>query len=144
MSVPGASFFEGLTRHPLALAPNRVYRLWRGGALLDRLQGRPRPEDAHYPEEWVGSTTITRLPGRSPNEKLSHVMLPNRPPVSLKSLIDAFPKTMLGATHITQHGSELTVLCKILDTAMRLPIQYHPDQTFAQHHLDSNFGKTKS
>jgi mannose-6-phosphate isomerase len=71
-------------------------------------------------------------------------MLPDRPPVSLKSLIDAFPEAMLGATHVARHGSELAVLCKILDTAMRLPIQCHPDQTFARRHLDSNFGKTES
>ncbi|HSC72343.1 MAG TPA: class I mannose-6-phosphate isomerase, partial [Candidatus Methylomirabilis sp.] len=144
MILPSAPSLEGLTRYPLPLAPNRVYRLWRGGALLDRLQGRRRPEDAHYPEEWVGSTTITRLPGRPPDEGLSRVALPDRPPVPLKSLIDAFPEAMLGAAHVARHGSELAVLCKILDTAMRLPIQCHPDQTFARRHLDSNFGKTES
>ncbi|MGE5851101.1 MAG: class I mannose-6-phosphate isomerase [Candidatus Methylomirabilota bacterium] len=112
--------------------------------MLDRLQGRPRPEDAHFPEEWVGSTTTTRLPGRPADEGLSRVVLPDGPPVLLKSLVEAFPEAMLGAAHVARHGRELAVLCKILDTAMRLPIQCHPDQSFARRHLDSDFGKTES
>lgn len=53
---------ERLTLQPLRLAPNRVYRIYRGGA-------------------------------------------------------------MLGASHVARHGVELGVLCKLLDSAMRLAIQ---------------------
>ena len=49
--IPG---LEELTRRPLRLAPNRVYRLWKGGALLDRLQGKPQPEDTHFPSFDLG------------------------------------------------------------------------------------------
>lgn len=135
---------ERLTRQPLRLAPNRVYRLWRGGALLDRLQGTPRPEDGHFPEEWVGSTTVSRLPDRPADEGLSRVVAPDGSTVVLKSLIEAFPEAILGEAHIARHGKELGVLCKLLDAAMRLPIQCHPDRAFAQQYLHSNFGKTES
>lgn len=144
MAMPGDPSLEWLTRLPLLLAPNRVFRVWKGGASLDRLQGRPHPEDAHFPEEWVGSTTVTRLPGRPREEGLSRVLLPDGSALLLTSLIEAFPEEMLGRAHVARHGKELAVLCKLLDTAMRLPIQCHPDRAFARQHLSSDFGKTES
>jgi len=136
--------FEALTRQPVILAPNRVYRLWQGGAVLDRLQGRPDGEDGHYPEEWIASTTVSRLPGRPPDEGLSRIPLPDGRAVELKALIEAFPEPMLGARHVARLGSELGVLCKLLDSAVRLFIQAHPDAAFARRHLGSAFGKTES
>ncbi len=144
MVLQEVASLEWLAGQPLLLAPNRVYRLWKGGALLDRLQGKPHPQDAHFPEEWVGSTTVTRLAGRPPDEGLSRVMLPNGSAVVLKSLIETFPEAMLGKAHAARQGKELGVLCKLLDSAMRLPIQCHPDRSFARTHLNSNFGKTES
>ena len=50
----------GLTdalRDPIALAPNRVPRFYRGGLLLDQLRGDPEPRDGDRPEDWVGSAT---------------------------------------------------------------------------------------
>lgn len=135
---------DSLTRQPLLLAPNRVYRTWRGGALLDRLQGIPDPQDTHFPEEWVGSTTVTKLSGRPQDEGLSRVSLPDGTTVLLKALIEAFPEATLGTPHVARHGAELGVLCKLLDAAMRLSIQAHPDRSFAQRHFGSNFGKTES
>jgi mannose-6-phosphate isomerase len=135
---------EALTRRPLLLPPNRVFRLWRGGAVLDRFQGRPHPEDGQMPEEWVGSTTVTRLPGRPPDEGLSHVELPGGRRLSLRALIEAFPEPMLGAAHVARFGHELCVLCKLLDSAVRNFIQAHPDRAFAGRHLASAFGKTEA
>lgn len=135
---------EPLTRRPLLLPPNRVYRLWRGGAVLDRFQGCPAPRDADRPEEWVASTTVTRLPGRPPDEGLSQVPLPEGQPVRLKTLIETFPEAMLGAPHVARFGPELAVLCKLLDSAVRLFIQAHPDRRFAQRHLGAPFGKTEA
>lgn len=133
-----------LTRQPLPLLRNRVYRLWRGGAVLDRFQAQPDPADRNIPEEWVGSTTVSRLPGRPPDEGLSKVSLPDGSSIVLKNLIDAFPQAMLGGEHVARLGPDLAVLCKLLDSAMRLPVQCHPDATFARKHLGSNFGKTEA
>jgi mannose-6-phosphate isomerase len=142
--LPELAALEGLTRQPLLLFPNRVYRVWQGGALLDHLQGKPYPEDSHFPEEWVGSTTVSRLPDRDPEEGLSRVAPPDGSPVLLKSLVEAFPEPMLGAAHVARYGRQLGVLCKLLDSAVRLPIQCHPDRAFAREYLHSEFGKTEA
>jgi len=133
-----------LTRRPLPLLRNRVYRLWRGGAVLDRFQGQPDPADRNVPEEWVGSTTVSRLPGQPPDEGLSKVGLPDGSNIVLKDLIEAFPQAMLSEAHAARLGPDLGVLCKLLDSAMRLPVQCHPDAAFARRHLGSNFGKTEA
>jgi mannose-6-phosphate isomerase len=133
-----------LTRQPLRLAHNRVYRVYQGGALLDRMQRVPAPEDGHFPEEWIGSTTVTRIPGRPKDEGLSQVLLADGSTLLLKPLIEQHPEAMLGAAHAARYGTALAVLCKLLDSAMRLPIQVHPDRTFARRHCNSDFGKTES
>lgn len=132
------------TRQPLLLLRNRVYRVWKGGAVLDRFQGQPDPADRNIPEEWVGSTTVSRLPGRPPDEGLSRVGLPDGSSIVLRDLIEAFPQAMLGEVHAARLGPDLGVLCKLLDSAMRLPVQCHPDAAFARRHLGSNFGKTEA
>ncbi len=144
MTSHGLADLADLARRPLPLLRNRVYRVWRGGALLDRFQGRPDAEDGNVPEEWVGSTTVSRLPGRPPDEGLSRVSLPDGSSVGLKDLIEAHPQAMLGAAHVARLGADLGVLCKLLDSAMRLPIQCHPDAAFARRHLGSNYGKTEA
>jgi mannose-6-phosphate isomerase len=136
--------WKDVARQPLRLARNRVYRTYRGGALLDRWQGVAQPADDHFPEEWVGSTTVSRLPGRPEDEGLSQVLLPDGSRAVLKELIEQDPATMLGMAHVSRHGTELAVLCKVLDSAMRLPIQVHPDRAFAKRHCRSDFGKTES
>jgi len=144
MSTSDLDRLEPLTRRPLPLARNRVYRQWTGGAVLDRLQGVPHPADGHFPEEWAGSTTVTRLAGRPADEGLSRLLLPDGPPLLLRDLIQAFPEAMLGAAHAARYGGELGVLCKLLDSAMRLSIQAHPTAAFARERLGSPFGKTEA
>ena len=43
--------------------PTRVYRFYRGGALIDRLRGEPE-RDGDRPEDWLGSCVAARNPGR--------------------------------------------------------------------------------
>ena len=45
---------------------------------------------------------------------------------------------MLGKTR------EFGILVKLIDSAIRLPVQVHPNKTFSKKHLSSNFGKTES
>jgi len=144
MTTKNLAALEPLVRQPLPLFQNRVYRVWTGGAILDRFQGQPDPADRNVPEEWVGSTTVSRLSGRPPDEGLSQVGLPDGSVVLLKDLIAALPHAMLGERHVARLGADLGVLCKLLDSAVRLPIQCHPDAAFASRHLGSNFGKTEA
>ena len=46
------------------LAPNRVWRTYPGGRTLDQIEGVRKPEDSHFPEDWLLSTTAARNVGR--------------------------------------------------------------------------------
>jgi mannose-6-phosphate isomerase len=54
LNIPGILFFES----------NRVWRTYPGGMNLDRMEGRENPEDSHFPEDWIGSTTNAVNKGR--------------------------------------------------------------------------------
>jgi mannose-6-phosphate isomerase len=135
---------ERLLQTPLSLATNRVQRRYVGGMLLESLHGDASPRDSYYPEEWVGSTTATLFPGRPIEEGLSRVILPDGRETYLRALIEKFPELTLGRVHCEAFGPHLGLLCKLLDSASRLPIQTHPTRLFARQHLNSAFGKTEA
>jgi len=49
---------------PFILPPNRVWRTYSGGRILDQIQGKPDPACSHFPEDWIGSATRAVNPGR--------------------------------------------------------------------------------
>jgi mannose-6-phosphate isomerase len=112
-----------------------VYRFYQGGALLERFRGGAG-EDTDHPEDWVGSVTEARNPGREvPDEGLTRL----EDGRLLRDAIASDPVSWLGA------GVEGTgVLIKLLDAAERLPVHAHPGRGFASQHLGSAFGKTEA
>lgn len=108
---------------PVALAPNRIGRFYRGGALLEAFRGLPSPTDANEPEDWVGSVTSVWQAAGSTDAGLSR--LPDGR--TLRSL-----------------AGDTGVLVKLLDAAERLPIHCHPTRAFAQRVLGSAYGKTEA
>lgn len=122
--------------NPLFFLPNRVWRCYRGGRLLDRLMGRTEEEDSLFPENWIGSATpADNGPNRvSETEGLSRLE-------SGEIFADALARD---GDAILGPGERFDVLCKYLDSAIRLPIQCHPDRAFARAHCHSEFGKTES
>lgn len=131
---------------PLKLMENRVWRLYTGGFLLDRFLGKRFCADEHFPEDWVGSAIVANNPNRTKNvhEGLSHVCSPGGEIQSLASLLKQNSEGILGAKHTEKYGMNLGVLIKLLDSAMRLPIQVHPNQELAQKYFNSSFGKTEA
>ena len=132
-------------KQPLFFQPNRVWRCYTGGVLLDRFVGKAREEDGDFPEDWLASTTVAVNGPRqqSPNEGLSRIRLPNgEAGPFLRDLIDAEPEACLGPGAGLAAG--VGVLCKFLDSAIRLPIQCHPDRKFAREHYASEHGKAES
>jgi len=109
-----------------------VWRCYRGGLLLERLLGEAAPADGDRPEAWLASTTraINGPHSQGPDEGLSRVRGERCEPGPL--LADVLPG-----------GAHPGVLCKLLDTAMRLPIQCHPDRAMARAHFDSEHGKSE-
>ncbi len=129
-----------LLREPVFFEPNRVWRCYRGGRLLDAFHGNPAGRDGHFPEEWLAS--LTRADNgpwqQTPDEGLSHIRGRHE---RFVDVLTRYPTEALGAT---ADGDGLGVLCKFLDSAIRLPIQCHPDRAFARTHYGSAFGKTEA
>ena len=129
----------------LFLPPNRVWRTYPGGMKLDRMEGKANPEDTHFPEDWIGSTTRAVNKGREhlTEEGLSKVTVDGET-YTVKALCEEHPDAMLGAAHAAKYGANTQFLLKFLDSAIRLHIQCHPTIPFAQKHLNSNSGKTEA
>jgi mannose-6-phosphate isomerase len=120
------------------LPQNRVYRFYRGGALLDRFRGGGDGRDGDRPEDWVGSVTAANNPGRDePDAGLSRL----EDGRLLRDAVAQDPHAWLGPS--AANGSP-GVLVKLLDPAERLPVHAHPDRAFASRRLGSAFGKTEA
>ena len=133
-----------IIRRPLQLLPNRTYRTYLGGELMDVLQRNPNPHDNEYPEDWVGSITRTASPDDPEDEGLSHVQLPDGEKVLLRDLIQQDPAAFLGEAHTAEYGGDTGLLVKLLDSRIRLPLQAHPSREFVRQHLTGRYGKTES
>jgi mannose-6-phosphate isomerase len=135
-----------LTTSPMLLAPNRVWRMYKGGAMIDRLKGAADPKDSEFPEEWVGSTVQASNPGTHyrEGEGLAVISASLSDPVSIKKVIELYPEEILGAQHVKTYGTSSALLVKLLDAAERLIIHAHPTKAFAKDHLNSCFGKTEA
>ncbi|MEN3360319.1 MAG: mannose-6-phosphate isomerase [Mycobacteriales bacterium] len=122
---------------PIALGPNQpIRRPYRGGAGIARLRGVPQLRD-DVPEDFVASTTETAAGG---GEGLT-VLADGRP---LRAHIRADPAAYLGPEQVDAFGPQPALLVKLLDTAERLFVHFHPDDDFASRHLGCRFGKTEA
>jgi len=129
------------TSAPLFFEPNRVWRCYTGGALLDSYLGHESATDTQFPEDWLASCVLA-VNGehtQGPEEGLSRIRGSGEGPGPLlRDIIEANPKAYLGG------ASRMSLLCKYLDSAVRLPIQCHPDRAFARMHYASDHGKAES
>jgi len=126
------------------LPPNRVWRTYPGGKTLDQLAGAPEPRDSNLAEDWIGSVTSSRIPGREHiDEGVSQVLVSGETH-DLRALIHADPDYFLGAAHVARHGVNPMLLVKFLDSAIRLHFQCHPSREFARARLGSPSGKTEA
>ncbi len=126
--------------YPIFFEPNRVWRLYKGGALLDEMATGSKGKDGFFPEEWVASTTVAQngVNQQSDCEGLSRIAGSDK---TLCGLLADYPMESLGKP--VYDGEGVGLLCKFIDSAIRLPIQCHPDVAFAKMHCGSNHGKTE-
>lgn len=117
--------------NPVFFDSNRVWRCYTGGKLLDEFLGNDTAFDGNFPEEWLAS--VTRADNddhqQSPDEGLSIIRGTD---ISFADLLRDCALDSIG------------VLCKFLDSAIRLPVQCHPDREFARKYCNSEYGKTES
>lgn len=123
------------TGGPVFFKRNRVFRVYKGGKLFHNFFGDDA-QDGNLPEEWIASTVgALNRDSSDPTEGLSRVAGSE---VLFKDLLAAQPQQMLG------DRKDLGILVKVLDSAIRLPVQAHPDKAFSQKHFNSTNGKTES
>lgn len=125
------------TATPLLLGPNQpLDRPYRGGAGIARFRGTEQPSP-FTPEDFVGSTTEVFAGGG-----VGLTVLPDGR--TLRDAVQQDPLSFLGAEHVDRFGARTMLLVKLLDTAERLFVHYHPDDAFAARHLGSPLGKTEA
>ncbi len=120
---------------PIFFESNRVGRVYLGGALFAEFFGDDST-DGFEPEEWVASNVkaINKV-SKGEKEGVSKVRDTD---IYFDDLLNAYKKEMLG------DREEFGVLTKVLDSAIRLPAQAHPDKAFSREHFNSNYGKAES
>lgn len=120
---------------PIFFEKNRVWRVYTGGALFAEFFGDDSI-DGFEPEEWVASS-VKALNKVSKGEKegVSRIEGTDR---YFDDLLRDYPEELLG------DRKEFGVLTKILDSAVRLPVQAHPDKAFSRKQFHSDYGKAES
>ncbi|HYC72515.1 MAG TPA: class I mannose-6-phosphate isomerase [Opitutaceae bacterium] len=126
------------------LPPNRVWRTYPGGRTLDRIAGAPAPADAHFPEDWIASTTRAVNPGREHLAEGPSPAIVGGRSEDFSSLLARDPAYFLGAAHARRFGATPRLLVKLLDPATRLHFQVHPTTAFARRFLSAPSGKTEA
>lgn len=124
---------------PIFFERNRVFRVYTGGMpyrdfFADK-NGYDDGTDNFFPEEWVASE-VKAFNQKTFGERDGVSVVKERG-VFFDDLLREHPEELLG-------GSRYDCLVKILDSAVRLPFQAHPDKAFAKAHFGKNYGKTEA
>ena len=127
----------------IQILPTKVFRIYRGGYLLEKFRGIKNPQDSDYPEDWILSTVKAIQPYGISNESISKIKT-IKGIDNLEVLIKHFPEDILGKAHVKKFGNSLDLLVKLLDSSIRLPLQVHPSKIFSRKYLNSDFGKAEA
>lgn len=121
--------------YPIFFEKNRVFRVYKGGKLFADFFS-DSSEDGNYPEEWVVSSVHALNEGSTDEyEGISKI---KGEELYLSDALEKYKKEILG------DREDLGVLTKILDSAIRLPVQAHPDKAFSRKYFNSSYGKEES
>lgn len=119
---------------PIFFHKNRVGRVYVGGKLFSTFFGDDSA-DSYEPEEWIASNVCAlNKDSKGEKEGVSKVINSN---IYFDELLKKYPKELLGSQ------GKLRILVKILDSAIRLPAQAHPDKEFSKKYFNSEYGKTE-
>ncbi len=120
---------------PIFFEKNRVFRVYTGGKLFSDFFGDDST-DGFYPEEWVASSV--RALNEGSTDEYEGISKIKGADIYLNEAIEKNKKEILG------ERDDLGILTKILDSAIRLPVQAHPDKAFSQKYFSSKYGKEES
>ena len=119
---------------PIFFRKNRVGRVYIGGKLFSAFFGDDSA-DSYEPEEWIASN-VSALNKNSKTEKEGVSKVVNSD-LYFDELVEKYPHELLGS------HKKLRILVKVLDSAIRLPAQAHPDKEFSRKYFNSEYGKTE-
>ncbi len=120
---------------PIFFEKNRVFRVYKGGKLFSEFFG-DNSEDGNYPEEWVASSVRALNKGSTDeHEGISKIKGTD---LYLNEAVEKYKTEILG------ERKDIGILTKILDSAIRLPVQAHPDKEFSRKYFSSEYGKEES
>ena len=131
------------TRQPFKFKYNRVHRAYLGGALIDKLRNKNFQNDNLLPEDWIASTVEANNPQVDINNEGISTALFNGLEVLFTELVEKYSEELLGYVHISKFGKNLGILTKFLDSAIRLPLQVHPNNKKSLELYNSKYGKTE-
>lgn len=120
---------------PIFFEKNRVFRVYTGGKLFSDFFGDDST-DGFYPEEWVASSVKALNEGST--DEYEGVSKIKGTDLYLNDAIEQYKPEILG------ERDDLGILTKILDSAIRLPVQAHPDKAFSEKYFSSKYGKEES
>lgn len=120
---------------PIFFERNRVGRVYTGGKLFHGFFG-DEAVDGFMPEEWIASS-VKALNKEMSSEKEGVSKIKDSD-MFFDELLSSYPLEMTGSS------GKMRILVKILDSAVRLPAQAHPDKEFSRKHFNSEYGKTES
>ncbi len=123
-----------IAEKPVFFERNRVARVYTGGKLFHGFFG-DADADGFLPEEWIASVVRAINQGGDPREGLSTVRGTS---ILFSDLIAREKERMIGSR------DNLGILVKVLDSAIRLPVQAHPDKPFSRKYFNSAFGKAEA
>lgn len=124
-----------MINQPIFFERNRVGRVYTGGKLFHGFFG-DEAKDGFLPEEWIASS-VKALNKEMASEKEGVSKIKDSD-MFFDELIEKYPFEMLGTS------LKMRILVKILDSAVRLPAQAHPDKAFSRKYFNSEYGKTES
>ncbi len=120
---------------PIFFEQNRVFRVYKGGKLFSDFFS-DNSTDGNYPEEWVVSAVHALNEGSTdPYEGISKIKGTD---LYLSDALKQYKNELIGDM------DDIGILTKILDSAIRLPVQAHPDKAFSKEYFNSSYGKEES
>ncbi len=122
-------------KRPIFFERNRVGRVYTGGKLFAGFFG-DEPVDDFLPEEWIASAV--KAVNRVMHTEKDGVSVLEGTQTYFDDVLAASPREMLGSSE------KMRILVKVLDSAVRLPAQAHPDKAYSRKHFNSDYGKTES
>lgn len=138
-----------IVHNPIIFKPERIYRLFTGGLLMEKLFGFDNPQDDHFGEAWYASTVEAVYVNPNNMEKskikegLSTVEFEEEIKI-FRELIKEFPEPLIGKSTLDEFGPTVPLLAKILDSAVRHVVQCYPTTSFSRKFFNFPNGKDEA